>query len=202
VTRSRWQGNSFAGIGYFSKKNSKVGIKVYQELYYFRSGERWISVPLPPPSRLHPNFLPSDSDGKKCPLRKVFPITLCTAAPMGHRSRLSLLTIFFSILGLPAFGTELLCASTTRGFPVPYVRIAVWLGRRPDAELRPTYSISSSARTSSVGNTSSAPLGGLEIDHRFEFDRAASVASQPVWRPCGDARHTCWFGDASAMPVP
>lgn len=34
--------------------------------------------------------------------------------------------------------------------------------------------ISSSARTSSVGNTSSAPLGGLEIDHRFEFDRAAS----------------------------
>jgi hypothetical protein len=47
-------------------------------------------------------------------------------------------------------------------------------GEGPDAELRPTYSISSSARTSSVGNTSSAPLGGLEIDHRFEFDRAAS----------------------------
>jgi hypothetical protein len=50
-----------------------------------------------------------------------------------------------------------------RGFPDPYVRIPVWLGRTPDAELPQTYSITSSARTSSVGDTSSA--SALEIDH-------------------------------------
>ncbi|SEF12576.1 hypothetical protein SAMN05444161_8791 [Rhizobiales bacterium GAS191] len=34
VTQSKWHGNSFSGFGYFSKKDSKVGLKVYQEPYY------------------------------------------------------------------------------------------------------------------------------------------------------------------------
>ena len=34
VTQSKWHGNSFAGFGYFSKKDSKVGLKVYQEPYH------------------------------------------------------------------------------------------------------------------------------------------------------------------------
>lgn len=36
VRQSKWRGNAFAGFGYFTKKDSKVGLGVYQEPYYLQ----------------------------------------------------------------------------------------------------------------------------------------------------------------------